>query len=119
MAWSNESTVETIEESVSGDGVGSSTYLIPPGGKLHLDILRIDAGANNEPWLCAIDVSTDPDSRWSDPHHRCQRFLSTQLNPNFCVSGYYAARVWVENDDLTPVDLVEVEIRYRLDGVSL
>lgn len=118
MGWAAE-VEEEIEEPGAGDGIGSSTITANPGEKVHIDVERIDVGPT-EPWRVAIEASTNPGApRWSNPPIMNRRLLSTQLTPNIVVSGYFAYRVWVENDDGTPTDVVIAKVRYRKDGVDL
>ena len=116
--WQPEQS-ETIEEDSPGSGKRSSTVTANPGEKVHFDLERIDGATYGDCWRVAVDVSTDPDSRWSNPSVRNRRLLSSETNPNLVVSGYYAYSVWIENDDPTPQDQVEVTVRYRKDGVNI
>ena len=119
MAHDAEETEQTIEEASAGAGVGSNTISANPGEKVHLDVVRIDAAGASDPWRVAVEVSTAPGSRWSDPPIRNRRLTAAQTNPGFVVSGYYGYRIWVENDDDDPTDVVEVVVRYRGDGVNI
>ena len=123
MAWGPEQE-ETIDEAAgqgaAGDGARSTKIEANPGEKVHIDCERIDAAGASDPWRVAVEVSTDPDApRYSDPPIRNRRYTSAQLTPNFVVSGYYAYFVWIENDDDSPTDEVEVTVRYKKDGVNL
>lgn len=120
MAWGDE-IPQTIIETVAGEGAYGNGITANPGEKIHFDIERIDA-APTDAWLVCIEVTTDPTvmpERWSSPPILCRRLRPTQLIPNFVVSGFYAYRIYVANDDITPFDKVQVTIRYRKDGVNL
>lgn len=121
MAWGSE-IPQTITEANAGDGAGSDWVIANPGEKIHFDIERVDVGPT-EPWRAAIEVTTDPTLappyRPSNPPILNRRLRVTNLTPNIVVSGYYAYRVWVENDDATPFDKVSATVRYRKDGLDL
>lgn len=120
MGWGGE-TPQTIIETVAGGGAYSDGVVATPGEKIHFDIERIDA-APTDAWMVCIQATTDPTvipERWGNPPIVCRRYRATMLNPNFVVSGFYSYRIYVVNDDNTPIEKVQVTVRYRKDGVNL
>jgi hypothetical protein len=120
MAWSSYDS-ETIDEGDGngGDGAGTDEITLNPGEKAHVFVERIDAAGAAEDWRIAIEGSIEDTPDYAtDPPLREYRQKSAQTKKSFIVSGVYAFRVWVENDEGT-TDEVEALVGWRKDGVNI
>lgn len=112
-------TSEAIIEASAGDGIASAAVNPEPGEGYCYVIKRTGDFDDSDPWLGQLQVAVDVDNgEWVVVDE--QRQASTNTLMVFPFRGpIYAARVWIENDDATPTDVVGADVDYRKDGVTI
>lgn len=118
MPWETDSAGETITEASAGAGVYMAAGVaLTPRETIQFDFSRIDASPT-EPWAVEVYASID-DTTYGSVPIATRRLDVTDLEANLIVTGPKYVKARVLNADLTPVDVVSVNITYSGDGVSI
>jgi hypothetical protein len=116
MAWSDDSTPEGVASDVD-DGFMDAGILLKPRETIQFDIERTDSSPT-EPWGFEVYASIDG-TTWGSRPIAAGRWEVGDLFGNIVVTGpkYVTGRIL--NADPTPVDVVEGDVTYSTDQVSL
>jgi hypothetical protein len=122
--WTDPITSDDIAEDdgggSAGDGVGSPVQYPEPGEGYHFEVIRTDSADDSDPWRVALEGTLDGVDFGQSPPLDEHRLPSGQDRVEIPVRGpIYGCRIWVENDDATPSDVVAATVRFRRDAVSI
>ena len=112
-------TSESIIEPSAGDGIASAAVYPEPGEGYCYVVKRTGDFDDSDPWKGELQVAVDvANDEWVTVDTR--RNTASQTLMTFPFRGpLYAVRVWIENDDITPTDVVGADVDYRRDGVTI
>ena len=115
MSWS-ANVQETIIEPAAGTEVFMQDFVVQaPSETGHIVCRRIDTPIT-QGWRISLYTSTDGTTLGI--HQRWSLDAGTLTLP-LIVVGVYQWKIGIKHMDLAPTDVVQVEINYRLNGVSL
>ena len=114
MPWGNLLTLPTFTEASAGAGEFSDYIALEPKEKAHVFIERVD-GSPTEPWILRVFGSPDailepdlPGLSW--------RLKVVRLKKDWIMSGPVNFRIFIQNADGSPVDVVSADVSYKLSG---
>ena len=114
MPWGSLLTLPTFTCPNADDGVFSDYIALNPGEKAHVFIERVDSNPT-EPWILQVFGSPDavlapdlPGLSW--------RLKVVRLKKDWLMSGPVNFRIFIQNADGSPVDVVSADVSYKLSG---
>jgi len=116
-SWGGLVSLGTITESSAGAGASTAWISLAPEETIHWFIERNDSTPTE---LYLMQIQSSPDGvKESDSPKWARRLAATDLKRDPVIKGPAFVRVFIQNADSSPADVVAADVSYNLNQVSL